>query len=121
MPASSFLEHVAALRAVLDSALASGEATSLALRIDQRSVTRGMIEGVIEFRDGSQLHLREFIDVETSQERLMYAYHYQAADRSLRFRYDNAAHRPPIALPAPQAHAGWAITQCLPAVAPRHH
>ena len=32
-------------------------------------------------------------------ERLSFAYHYQSRSGDLRFRYDNAAHRPPAPLP----------------------
>ena len=42
--------------------------------------------------DGSILHLREFVDVETSADRLMYAYQYANSDGRMVFRYDNTGH-----------------------------
>jgi hypothetical protein len=34
------------------------------------------------------------VDTSLPEPRLMYAYHYQDANQTLIFRYDNAAHRP---------------------------
>jgi len=53
--------------------------------------TIGYIKGTILLLDGSTLHVREFIDVETEIERYMYAYHYQRGDMFI-FRYDNTEH-----------------------------
>lgn len=50
----------------------------------------------MHFEDGSELHFREFADITLDEPRVMYAYHYQDASRNLIFRYDNAAHKPPI-------------------------
>jgi len=36
--------------------------------------TQGCIRGELYFIDGSILHVREFLDVETTMERLTYAY-----------------------------------------------
>lgn len=50
----------------------------------------------MRFDNGSELHFREYVDTTQSQPRLMYAYHFQDGDKQLRFRYDNAAHRPAL-------------------------
>ena len=42
--------------------------------------------------DGSALHLREFIDVEITADRLMYAYQFIDSSKNLVFRYDNTGH-----------------------------
>jgi len=42
--------------------------------------------------DGSILHLRGFVDVETSSDRLMYAYQYASSGGGMIFRYDNTGH-----------------------------
>lgn len=47
---------------------------------------------MLYFADGSVLYLREFVDVETAEERLMYAYQYMACETRLIFRYDNTGH-----------------------------
>ena len=63
----------------------------VSLKIDQRSSLRGHISGLLRIDDGSELHFREFVDTSRSSPRLSYAYHYQAVDKALIFRYDNAA------------------------------
>jgi len=61
---------------------------------DKRSEFIGFLRGEIYFLDGSCLHLREFVDVEYGSDRYQYVYHYQGADGSLIFRYDNTRHFP---------------------------
>jgi hypothetical protein len=46
------------------------------IMFDKRGTYEGFIRGDIFFLDGSILHLREFVDVETLEERLMYVYQY---------------------------------------------
>ena len=51
----------------------------------------------VELIDNSVLFIREYISAKQEQiEHFSYAYQYQAADESLIFRYDNAAHKPPL-------------------------
>lgn len=75
---------------------AAGAVHSSSLTYDRRSPDIGFIRGEIYFLDGSQLHLREFIDVENGIERYMYAYHYQRSDGAFVFRYDNSPHFPAL-------------------------
>src|SRR5215510_10661869 len=60
------------------------------MRYDQRSETKGFIRGVLLFDDGSELHVRDFVDVSAGIERFKYAYHCMRSERLI-FRYDNAA------------------------------
>ena len=48
-------------------------------------------KGALVFRDGSELHFKEFIDTEAGITKYKYGYHYQKAD-SMIFRYDNHPH-----------------------------
>ena len=48
-------------------------------------------KGALVFRDGSELHFKEFIDTEAGITKYKYGYHYQK-DGSLIFRYDNHPH-----------------------------
>jgi hypothetical protein len=96
MPVTNFPEYARAIHGVLDAVAATGEANVVSIRKDQRSLLRGFMAGMLQFNDGSELHFREFVDVTLSEPRLMYAYHYQDANKVLIFRYDNAAHRPPL-------------------------
>ncbi|MDZ4185809.1 MAG: DUF6516 family protein [Desulfuromonadales bacterium] len=50
--------------------------------------------------DGSQLFFSEYVDARYRLEKLSYAYHCQDADGQLIFRYDNAAHKPPLSFPS---------------------
>lgn len=99
MPAISFPEYARGIEDVLDATVATGEAVLISIQIDQRSSLRGFIAGLLQFNDGSELHFREFADISLPEPRLMYAYHYQDANRSLILRYDNAAHRSPLPQP----------------------
>jgi len=59
---------------------------------DKRSTYEGFVHGEIIFMDGSRLHLREFVDVETGVDRLTYVYQYMDTAQMLVFRYDNTGH-----------------------------
>jgi hypothetical protein len=75
---------------------------------DKRSTHEGFIRGEIYFVDGSVLHLREFVDVETTLHRLIYVYQYMNSTRQLVFRYDNTGHHRKLNLPTfpHHKHAG---------------
>ena len=109
MPATSFPEYAQSIADILDAVIASGQATLFSLQIDQRSMLRGFITGMLLFDDGSELHFREFVDTTLSEPKVMYAYHYQDANTELVFRYDNAAHRPPLSQ-AEHKHTPTGIT-----------
>jgi len=59
---------------------------------EKRGSHEGLVRGEITFVDGSLLHLREYVDVETTVDRLMYVYQYMDALKNLIFRYDNTGH-----------------------------
>jgi len=75
----------------------TGVIHSSSVTYDKRSTYIGFIRGIVYFLDGSQLHLREFVNVEHGIERYMYAYHYQRSDGDLVFRYDNSPPLPYLA------------------------
>jgi len=58
------------------------------ISFEQRTKYIGFIKGILTFRDGSELHFKEFIDTETGILKYKYGYHYQK-DNKLIFRYDN--------------------------------
>ena len=96
MPAANFPEYVRELQAALNEANALGEVEVTTLQVDQRSALRGLVTDSLQFRDGSTLHFREFVDLSQAEPKLTYAYHYQTAVAVLIFRSDNATHRPPL-------------------------
>jgi len=71
---------------------------------DKRATHEGFIRGEIYFVDGSILHLREFVDVELTIDRLMYTYHYIDSSNSLIVRYDNTGHHKDLNLPTYPHH-----------------
>lgn len=74
------------------------------LTFDQRSSHEGFIRGNIYFRDGSLLHVREFVDVESDIERLTYIFQYMDHYGRLVFRYDNTRHQRDKHLPTYPHH-----------------
>lgn len=58
------------------------------ISLDQRTHHIGIIKGILTFSDSSELHFKEFIDVDSEVIKYKYAYHYQK-DNKLVFRYDN--------------------------------
>jgi hypothetical protein len=89
---------------------------SASITYDKRSSSIGFIRGEIYLLDGSQLHLREFVNVEHGIERYMYVYHYQRPDGTLVFRYDNTPHFP--ALPTFPHHKHEASDESVVAASP---
>jgi len=71
---------------------------------DKRASHEGFIRGEIYFIDGSILHLREFVDVETNVDRLIYVYQYMNPGKELVFRYDNTGHHKELNLPTYPHH-----------------
>ncbi len=71
---------------------------------DKRGTYEGFIRGELYLVDGSVLHLREFVDVETTIDRLMYVYQYMDAAKALVFRYDNTGHHKKLNLPTYPHH-----------------
>lgn len=75
----------------VDEALTLYSRVSLkSILYDERSETKGFIKGVLHFDDGSELHVREFVDVSAGVDRYKYSYHYSRGEQLI-FRYDNSA------------------------------
>ena len=96
MSALQFPEYLRHIQSILSETVAAGQVLTVQFEAEQRSGTKGLLAGILLFSDSSELHFREYIDLSAAEPRLMYAYHYQDADAQLVFRYDNAAHRPPL-------------------------
>ena len=74
------------------------------IMFDKRSTYEGYVRGDIFFVDDSTLHFREFVDVETDDEKLMYVYQYLSSAKKLVFRYDNTGHHRKLGLPSYPHH-----------------
>lgn len=79
-------------------------AQSFHVTYDKRGTHEGFIRGELHFIDGSLLHLREFVDVETTINRLLYVYQYMDTAKTLIFRYDNTGHHKKLNLPTYPHH-----------------
>jgi hypothetical protein len=113
MSIASFNEYMQELQLILHELVSSGHTQISELQIDPRSNVRGYINGVLLFTDETSLHFREFVDLTLPTYRAMYAYHYQDGEGNLLFRYDNAAHKPPLAQ-ADHKHTPVGILLCTP-------
>ena len=90
---SYFQELVAAITRLEDYGLTS----TITANSESRPSGELYINIKVELIDNSVLFIREYVSAR--QERIdhfSYAYQYQTADQSLIFRYDNAAHKPPL-------------------------
>ncbi len=65
---------------------------------EKRGTHEGFMRGELYFVDGSTLHLREFVDVEITGDRLMYVYQYMDSSDEIVFRYDNTGHHKKLGL-----------------------
>jgi hypothetical protein len=85
---------------------------------DEREADFIFLRGEIKFADGSQLHFREFVQLKQEQppNRYKYAYHYQRADETIIFRYDNARHY--LDLPTAPHHKHVGETEVVAANVP---
>lgn len=76
---------------LVDEALALCAKISLkTIHYDERSETQGFLKGLFHFEDGSELHVREFVEVRAGVDRYKYSYHYSRGAQFI-FRYDNSA------------------------------
>ena len=71
---------------------------------EKRGTHEGIIRGRVQFVDDTVLEWREYVDVETKIDRLMYAYQYMDFSMGLIFRYDNTGHHKKSALPTYPDH-----------------
>ena len=80
-------DYIAKLESVINS---SAIVSSYNLTIDRKTADIAFISGKIDFRDGTLLDFKEFIeDAGGNIEKYKYAYNYRRASANI-FRYDNA-------------------------------
>ena len=68
------------------------------ITFDKRGTHVGFIRGRLQFIDGSILEWREYLDVELTEDRIMYVYQYMDSSKTIIFRYDNTGHRKRLGL-----------------------
>jgi hypothetical protein len=82
------------LKSLLDRVAASPIVQASNITLDKRVPRAGLIRGELYFADGSRLYFRELVEIQARPVRRMYGYHYQRADGSMIFRYDDTPHHP---------------------------
>lgn len=73
-----------------------GYTESVELKEEIRAIKQAVVTARVVFLNGSELHIKEYLDAKYKIERISYAYHYQDRDGNCIFRYDNAVHRPAL-------------------------
>lgn len=90
--------YFARLKALLDRYAATPFVLLVRSDFEARPGGQGYLSGSVIFVDSSALHFSEFLDTTPSRvDKVTYSYHYQDANSTLVFRYDNARHRPALA------------------------
>jgi hypothetical protein len=100
---------------IIEKAIEYSIAEAAEIEIERRDATRGTIEGVVYFANGSRLEFTERVVIEQRRAvKKEYRYQFISNGRPI-FRYDNAPHHPSIATFPHHKHAGAKI---LPAKEP---
>lgn len=73
---------------------------------EKRTLTQGFVRADVLFADDSRLHFRELVTTEPTVQRISYTYHYQRADGTIVFRYDDAPHFPELPNAPHHKHMG---------------
>jgi hypothetical protein len=90
-------DYFAYFKQVIKNYTDAGFILSEEINYEIRSDERGYLKGKLVWSDGSELHVREYLQKEETEfQPVMYVYHYQNAGSQLIFRYDNAMHRPAL-------------------------
>ncbi|MEW6218007.1 MAG: DUF6516 family protein [Thermodesulfobacteriota bacterium] len=92
-------EYAARLARIVDDFSRTGLIVDSSIAVDSRAPKIGVVRGAITFADESRLFLTEYLDLRYRPEKLSYAFQYQDGQGALRFRYDNARHKPALSCP----------------------
>ncbi len=87
--------------------------TSAELEFERRDFSRGVVEGVFYFADGSRLEFTERIVIESARPvKREYRYQYVRVGKTV-FRYDNAAHHPKLSNFPHHKHVGRKVIAAI--------
>jgi hypothetical protein len=87
-------DYLAEIYKTIDEFTQTGLILSSDVITDFRTEKIGFIKGSVSFIDGSILFFKEYLDVRYRLIKPTYSFHYQDPSSLLRFRYDNALHKP---------------------------
>jgi len=106
-------QYLSRLQATIDS---RDDVEVEKLDIEQPSAFDGRLAGKLSFFNGSFLEFREeAVAFGRKIRKIAYSYHYQRADGSLVFRYDNAPHYPELPGFPCHKHVGEQVLPADPA------
>jgi hypothetical protein len=97
-------DYLSDLTEAIKDATQTGMILSSQITTDFRSDKIGFITGQI-FTDGSTLFFKEYVDLRYRIDKKTYSFHYQDQQARIRFRYDNALHKPDLGF-ADHKHIG---------------
>ena len=89
-------EYLTDLNKIIADCAETGLIVSSDMMTDIRTEKIGFVKGTLVFLDGSALFFKEYLDLRFRLDKKTYSFHYQDAQAQLRFRYDNAAHKPAL-------------------------
>lgn len=94
------------LQSLLNAIAASPIVRASNVTLDKRTLRAGLIRGDVYFADDSRLYFRELVEVQATVVRRMYSYHYQDANATTIFRYDDTPHHPDLSTFPHHKHTG---------------
>lgn len=92
----SLREYLEQVKSSLQTFEDYGLSESIDFSAEIRPGSQTVVKVTVQLIDTSELYIREYLLEKGAIQRLSYAYQYQTQDGTLIFRYDNAAHRPPL-------------------------
>ncbi len=87
-------EYLDDIETFINDFVEAGIIISFEVATDFRTDKIGLIKGSLTFVDNSILYFKEYLDLRFGIRKYTYSYHYQENNAALRFRYDNASHKP---------------------------
>ncbi|MCL1471147.1 toxin-antitoxin system TumE family protein [Argonema antarcticum] len=93
---SSLNEYIESVKIAIHRLDDYGLAKSIELKSEFRNEDEIFVTSKVILINDSEIYLREYVNGKNGIERIDYSYQYQAADKTLIFRYDNSKHKPPL-------------------------
>lgn len=93
---SLLLDYLREVRAAIEKIEIYGYAESVEIKEEIRAGKQAVVKVTVVLVDGSSLYIKEYVDAKYRIEKLSYGYQFQDMQGETIFRYDNAAHKPPL-------------------------
>lgn len=93
---SSLNEYIESVKIAVQRLDDYGLAKSIEFQSEFRKEDEVFLTSNATLINDSEIYLREYVNGKNGITRIDYSYQYQAADKSLIFRYDNSKHKPKL-------------------------